>query len=123
MIGGEYSALAFRKSADGLTLEYLETLGVPVLGYKSKNLAAFYKNCENLLKKYHLDHLNWKGLTIQVFSPTLLADYDVARKLFLQDSPKGHPNPDRLRELSDNLDCGFNRGVIKMRYDGQLLPC
>lgn len=88
-----------------------------------KNLAAFYKNCENLLKKYHLDHLNWKGLTIQVFSPTLLADYDVARKLFLQDSPKGHPNPDRLRELSDNLDCGFNRGVIKMRYDGQLLPC
>ena len=27
-----------------LTLEYLETLGVPVLGYKSKNLAAFYSN-------------------------------------------------------------------------------
>lgn len=25
-----------------LTLEYLETYGVPVLGYKSKNLAAFY---------------------------------------------------------------------------------
>ena len=88
-----------------------------------KNLTAFYQNCENLLNKYHFDHLNWKGLTIQVFAPTLLADYDTARKFFLHEIPKGHPNPERLAHLSDNLDCGFNRGVIKIRYDGQLLPC
>ena len=31
-----------------LTLEYLETQGVPVLGYKSKNLAAFYSKDSGL---------------------------------------------------------------------------
>jgi hypothetical protein len=29
-----------------------------------------------------------------------------------------HPSKERLKELSDELNCGFNRGVIKIRYDG-----
>lgn len=37
-----------------LTLEYLETLGVPVLGYKSKNLAAFYSKDSGLRLDYEM---------------------------------------------------------------------
>ena len=38
-----------------LTLEYLETLGVPVLGYKSKNLAAFYSKDSGLRLDYEMN--------------------------------------------------------------------
>ena len=38
-----------------LTLEYLETFGVPVLGYKSKNLAAFYSSDSSLRLDYQMD--------------------------------------------------------------------
>ena len=37
-----------------LTLEYLETLGVPVLGYKSENLAAFYSKDSGLKLDYEM---------------------------------------------------------------------
>lgn len=37
-----------------LTLEYLETQGVPVLGYKSKNLAAFYSKDSGLKLDYEM---------------------------------------------------------------------
>ena len=37
-----------------LTLEYLETQGVPVLGYKSKNLAAFYSKDSGLPLDYEM---------------------------------------------------------------------
>lgn len=38
-----------------LTLEYLETFGVPVLGYKSKNLGAFYSRDSSLPLDYEMD--------------------------------------------------------------------
>lgn len=38
-----------------LTLEYLETFGVPVLGYKSKNLAAFYSTDSGLKLDYEMN--------------------------------------------------------------------
>lgn len=38
-----------------LTLEYLETLGVPVLGYKSENLGAFYSKDSGLKLDYKMD--------------------------------------------------------------------
>lgn len=38
-----------------LTLEYLETQGVPVLGYKSKNLAAFYSSDSGLPLDYKMN--------------------------------------------------------------------
>lgn len=37
-----------------LTLEYLETLGVPVLGYQSENLAAFYSQDSGLKLDYYM---------------------------------------------------------------------
>lgn len=37
------------------TLEYLETQGVPVLGYKSENLAAFYSKDSGLKLDYKMD--------------------------------------------------------------------
>lgn len=37
-----------------LTLEYLETLGVPVLGYQSENLAAFYSKDSGLKLDYYM---------------------------------------------------------------------
>lgn len=39
-----------------LTLEYLETLGVPVLGYKSENLAAFYSKDSGLKLDYFMNN-------------------------------------------------------------------
>lgn len=38
-----------------LTLEYLETFGVPVLGYKSSNLAAFYSKDSGLKLDYEMN--------------------------------------------------------------------
>ncbi len=38
-----------------LTLEYLETKGVPVLGYKTKELAAFYSTHSGLSVDYQID--------------------------------------------------------------------
>lgn len=38
-----------------LTLEYLETFGVPVLGYKTKELAAFYTRTSGLMVDYEMD--------------------------------------------------------------------
>ncbi len=38
-----------------LTLEYLETKGVPVLGYKTKELAAFYTTHSGLSVDYEID--------------------------------------------------------------------
>ena len=38
-----------------LTLEYLETFGVPVLGYKSEYLAAFYSSSSSLKLDYKMD--------------------------------------------------------------------
>lgn len=38
-----------------LTLEYLETFGVPVLGYKSENLAAFYSKDSGLKLDYKME--------------------------------------------------------------------
>ena len=38
-----------------LTLEYLETHGVPILGYKSNNLAAFYSTDSGLKLDYKLE--------------------------------------------------------------------
>ncbi len=42
----------------GLTLEYLETHGVPVLGYKTKELPAFYTQKSGFEVDYRLDSAN-----------------------------------------------------------------
>jgi pseudouridine-5'-phosphate glycosidase len=47
----------------GLTLEYLETHGVPVLGYKTKELPAFYTQKSGFEVDYQLNH------------PTEIADF------------------------------------------------
>ncbi len=39
-----------------LTLEYLETMGVPVLGYQSEELAAFYSQSSGLKLDYKMDN-------------------------------------------------------------------
>ena len=48
-----------------LTLEYLETLGVPVLGYKSENLAAFYSKDSGLKLDYYMNDANEIAKTIK----------------------------------------------------------
>ena len=39
----------------GLTLEYLETKGVPVIGYKTNTLPAFYSNESDFLVNFRID--------------------------------------------------------------------
>ena len=48
-----------------LTLEYLETQGVPVLGYKSKNLAAFYSKDSGLALDYEMKDAHEIALAIK----------------------------------------------------------
>lgn len=48
-----------------LTLEYLETFGVPVLGYKSDELAAFYTTHSGLKLDYQMDSAEEIALAIQ----------------------------------------------------------
>ena len=48
-----------------LTLEYLETQGVPVLGYKSKNLAAFYSKDSGLPLDYEMNDAKEIALAIK----------------------------------------------------------
>lgn len=48
-----------------LTLEYLETYGVPVLGYKSSNLAAFYSKDSGLPLDYKMDDATEIAKTIK----------------------------------------------------------
>ncbi|WP_052595009.1 pseudouridine-5'-phosphate glycosidase [Aureispira sp. CCB-QB1] len=47
----------------GLTLEYLETHGVPVVGYRTQELPAFYTQKSGFAVDYQLDH------------PTTIADF------------------------------------------------
>ena len=48
-----------------LTLEYLETQGVPVLGYKSNNLAAFYSSDSGLPLDYKMNDAKEIALAIK----------------------------------------------------------
>jgi len=48
-----------------LTLEYLETQGVPVLGYKSENLAAFYSKDSGLKLDYKMEDAKEIALAIK----------------------------------------------------------
>lgn len=54
----------------GLTLEYLETHGVPVLGYKTKELPAFYTQKSNFEVDYQLN-------TAKEIANFLLAKWDM----------------------------------------------
>ncbi len=49
-----------------LTLEYLETMGVPVLGYQSEELAAFYSQSSGLKLDYKMD--NEKEIAQAIFA-------------------------------------------------------
>lgn len=57
----------------GLTLEYLETHGVPVLGYKTKELPAFYTQKSNFEVDYQLN-------TAKEIANFLLAKWDMNLK-------------------------------------------
>ena len=48
-----------------LTLEYLETMGVPVLGYKTKELPAFYTPHSGLSVDYQIDSVEEAAKIIQ----------------------------------------------------------
>ena len=47
-----------------LTLEYLETMGVPVLGYKTEELPAFYTSKSGLKVDYKLESAHEAALVI-----------------------------------------------------------
>ena len=48
-----------------LTLEYLETMGVPVLGYKTKELPAFYTAHSGLSVDYQIDDVHEAALIMK----------------------------------------------------------
>ena len=57
----------------GLTLEYLETKGVPVLGYKTKELPAFYTRSSGFYVDYRMD-------TVQELAAAFKAQGDMGLK-------------------------------------------
>ncbi len=79
----------------GLTLEYLETFGIPVLGYKTKELPAFYTQKSGFQVNYKMNtaaeiadllktkwHLNLKGgvLITNPIPKEKQLDYDIMNK-------------------------------------------
>lgn len=88
----------------GLTLEYLETLGVPVLGYQTKDFPAFYTRKSGFEVLYPLD-------SPEIAAKTLKAKWDLGLKggvVIANPVPEKHE---------------MDHGVITSAIDNALIEC
>lgn len=92
---------------------------------EGKNLYSFYQNCEKVGQ--NIEYKNWKGLPFQLSSKMSDAPFNNTILNFLNhlNNPKGLRKLDikLLNKLSHKLNCGFNYGCLKIRYDGTLIHC
>lgn len=86
-----------------------------------KNLAIFYKNCEEFGKI--VPHKTWRGLTYQFFEKLFGYDFE-SIKTFLYSIGYDKPiDKEILKNLSSQINCGFNYTGVKVRYDGKMIIC
>ena len=92
----------------GLTLEYLETKGVPVLGYRTKELPAFYTPHSGFSVDYRAD------------SPEELAAFIRAQREL--DYPGGmlitNPIPDEYAMPSDVINAAIDHALAEAKEQG-----
>ena len=92
----------------GLTLEYLETKGVPVLGYRTKELPAFYTPHSGFSVDYRAD------------SPEELAAFIRAQREL--DYPGGmlitNPIPDEYAMPSDVINAAIDQALAEAKEQG-----
>jgi len=92
----------------GLTLEYLETKGVPVLGYGTNELPAFYTRTSGLSVDYKID------------SPRELAECIYAKKSM--DLKGGilvtNPIPEEYSMDADEINAVIDKAIIECERDG-----
>lgn len=88
---------------------------------EGKNLAEFFKNCREIGKE--LPYKNWPGLAHQFYHRFLDIEYkDIY--LFLKNAINyNNINIETLKMLSSAISCGYNYGVLKVRYDGTMILC
>ena len=92
----------------GLTLEYLETFGVPVLGYKTKKLPAFYTRTSNLEVDYEMN------------TPEEIAQViRVKRELGLKGGVLvTNPIPEEYSMEPSVIDKAINEALLEMEQQG-----
>ena len=92
----------------GLTLEYLETKGVPVLGYRTKELPAFYTPHSGFSVDYRAD------------SPEELAAFIRAQREL--DYPGGmlitNPIPDEYAMPADVINAAIDQALAEAKEQG-----
>lgn len=92
----------------GLTLEYLETKGVPVLGYRTEKLPAFYTDESDFRVDYRMD------------SPEEIADAITAQRDM--GYPGGmlitNPIPHQYAMPKDVIDAAINQALAEAREQG-----
>ena len=92
----------------GLTLEYLETKGVPVLGYRTKELPAFYTPHSGFSVDYRAD------------SPEELAAFTRAQREL--DYPGGmlitNPIPDEYAMPADVINAAIDQALAEAKEQG-----
>ena len=92
----------------GLTLEYLETFGVPVLGYTTKKLPAFYTRTSNLEVDYEMN------------TPEEIAQaIRVKRELGLKGGVLvTNPIPEEYSMEPSVIDKAINEALLEMEQQG-----
>ena len=88
---------------------------------EGKNLAEFYKNCWEIGKD--IQHKNWPGLTHQFYRRFVDLQFQDVYPFLEKAVVSNHVDFEILKTLSSAISCGFNYGVLKMRYDGTLVLC
>ena len=91
-----------------LTLEYLETFGVPVLGYKSDELAAFYTTRSGLKVDYKMDSFEEIAKAIHA-----------KRELGLDGGVViSNPIPEEFAMDYDEMMAAINNALVSMNQQG-----
>ncbi|MEG0177586.1 pseudouridine-5'-phosphate glycosidase [Anaerorhabdus sp.] len=91
-----------------LTLEYLETFGVPVLGYKTEELAAFYTRTSGLKVDYKMD--SEKEIAEAIFAK---------REMGLDGGVLiANPIPEEYAMDKDEMDIAINQALKEMDEQG-----
>ena len=92
----------------GLTLEFLETKGVPVLGYQTKELPAFYTRKSGFKVDYKMD-------TPEQIAKTLKAKWDVNLKGGVVIA---NPIPEEFAMDFDTITTAINNAVAEAEEKG-----
>ena len=101
-----------------LTLEYLETHGVPVLGYQTKELPAFYTRKSGLSVDYQVD-------TPEELAKILKTQHDLCQKggvLVTNPIPEEYSMEGHPRQRDDPLPAGQGQGDHRRRQPGRQHP-